>query len=110
MVRRLLALLFVLALVPAVGEVLETVLHAVQHGDAGHAVADDHGGEPLGADEHGCSPVLHLCGCHAPTPAHVVAVELSAVAVEAAALIGPLAPPGRSGLDRPEPPTRPPIA
>jgi hypothetical protein len=112
MPRRLVVLLLLLAMVPALGEIVELVAHAAVHGDVAHAVAtdDDHDEAPIGTDEHGCSPVMHFCGCHASTP--LIAQESGIVPdvrgnVERAGIPLPRA---CAGIEMPTPPTRPPIA
>ncbi len=60
-----------LTMVPAASELVETVIHLVQHGDVPHAGA--HAAETAGATEHGCTGVIHVCACHttpAATPAN----------------------------------------
>jgi hypothetical protein len=64
---RFLALLLVLAIWPSTGETAEYVVHWIQYGDAAHAAGDAHEESPIGADEHGCSGMFHLCSCHAPS-------------------------------------------
>ncbi len=51
-----------LSLLPTV-EVVEAVVHLVDHGDLAHNSQADHGNQ-LGTDEHGCTGTFHLCGCH----------------------------------------------
>jgi len=109
-VARLVALLIVLAFVPAVGELIETTAHLVTHGDTGHHADDDHEGAPLGTDEHGCSPVLHLCGCHAPTPVSIRAIDVPTAVPRDVRTANARLPVDLSSLDSPAPPTRPPIA
>jgi hypothetical protein len=68
------AILTVLALTPALGEIVENAAHWVASGHAAHDVDDaDHA--PVG-DEHGCSGTMHLCSCHA-TPLAVAPVAVS---------------------------------
>lgn len=107
---RLLALLLVLAIWPALGETVELVVHLAEHGDLAHDLTDEHAGVPLGADEHGCSALFHLCSSgqvSATTPGSAVAAVTAPVGM----LAPPIAPPlDRLGCDAPMPPIRPPIA
>ena len=114
---RALVLLITLAFVPAFGEVVETVVHAVEYGDAIHGRADHadgrdhHGATPLGADEHGCSPLLHLCGCHTPAPATTATARLAPPGGHSGSTAVASPPPlARAGVGDLAPPTRPPIA
>lgn len=68
---RFIALALALALFPGAFEALENAIHLVTKGHPAHLVAalafssasaEDHE-EPEG-DEHGCTPVFHLCSCH----------------------------------------------
>jgi len=58
------ALVLALAMMPGTFEVTENTAHLVTEGHLAHATPDgDHHGP---ADsEHGCTPTLHVCGCHA---------------------------------------------
>jgi hypothetical protein len=64
---RLLVALFVLfGLIPGGGEIFENLEHVIHDGHLAH-VEDhldeaDHG---AASDEHGCTPMMHTCGCHA---------------------------------------------
>ncbi len=107
---RILALILVLALWPALGETVEIAMHLAQHGDLAHEPTDHHDGSPLGADEHGCSGTFHLCAS-----GHVSALSAPRVTVvvtrpsrtPAPAIAAPL---DELGRDAPIPPIRPPIA
>lgn len=107
---RLLALLLVLAIWPALGETVELAVHLAEHGDLAHDPADEHAGVPLGADEHGCSALFHLCssgqGNATSTPRVIVAMT-APVGRLAPAIAPPL---DQRGCDAPTPPIRPPIA
>lgn len=109
MSARLIALLLTLAMWPGLSELVELTVHAAEHGDVVHADDDEHGGVPLGEDEHGCSGTFHLCPCHHPTP---VVTTSAAVVVETSPgsdLNAHLAPPFQVGMGMAAPPTRPPI-
>lgn len=117
MLVRALIILLTLAFVPAFGEVIESVVHVAEFGDAIHGSSDHAGGRghhdstPLGADEHGCSPMLHLCGCHAPALVNTSAAAARAPrGPTAGATVEPTAPLALAGLGLLAPPTRPPIA
>lgn len=107
---RLLAVLLVLAMWPALGETIELAAHLVEHGDLAHD-PDDHPGEsPPGSDEHGCSGTFHLCSA-----GHVSVLGVSRVSFIDTArprLPAPRtpAPLDECGRDAPLPPIRPPIA
>jgi hypothetical protein len=116
-VARVFALLVALAFVPAFGELVETLVHVAEYGDSVHgASAEDgahrhHDATPLGADEHGCSPMLHLCGCHAPAPALPDGLRLAAPLRPSTRGVAPTSTlRARAGLGALAPPIRPPIA
>ena len=57
------ALILVLAIMPGSLEVFESAFHLMTEGHLAHAAADgDHHEE---GPEHGCTPIFHVCGCHA---------------------------------------------
>jgi len=61
-VARLLALLLVFVLTPGSTEIVENAVHLATDGHMAHAIDDaDHTSE---GGEHGCSGVIHSCGCH----------------------------------------------
>ena len=61
---KLWTLLLILAMTPGMVELSENVFHWVWQGHAAHEAADgDHHGPE--DEEHGCTPSMHLCGCHA---------------------------------------------
>lgn len=70
--RRLLALLLALALLPGWAELVENVEHLLHDGHLAHsevhelAQASEDAHETT--DEHGCTPVSHHCGCHMSVP------------------------------------------
>ena len=79
--RQLLALLLMLALVPGLGELVESAEHMLHDGHLPHStehdqasVGESHPGEPDA--EHGCTPMAHSCGCHMSSPAalHTAAI------------------------------------
>lgn len=60
----LLAFCLALALMPGVLEVVENASHLLTQGHLAHAA--EHGDHhDSGGPEHGCTPSLHLCSCHA---------------------------------------------
>lgn len=76
---RVLALILAVTLCPGVAEAAEDFAHYVAEGhtlhepavaEASHEGHDDHEKEH-GDDEHGCTALFHLCGCHSPTPSQV---------------------------------------
>lgn len=93
---RALAAILVLALWPGVAEAVQDMSHWVAEGhtlhasvsapnrdpahDPAHDGHDEHE-ERHGDDEHGCSVLFHLCGCHSPTPS-VTSTTLVLAAVE----------------------------
>ncbi len=108
MAVRVIAFLLVVGLLPA-GEMVETGMHVIAYGDLGHDGHGDADDAPLGTDEHGCTPAMHLCGCHTPTP-----IILSVPAAHRST--SPLAiasshqiPDGLTDRASTAPPTRPPI-
>jgi len=107
---RLLAVLLVLAMWPALGETVETVVHLAEHGDLAHDPADHPGESPLGSDEHGCSGTFHLCAAGHVNMAGPQAVAMTASAPARLPAPRTPAPLDESGRDAPLPPIRPPIA
>jgi hypothetical protein len=103
---RVLALLLAVLMTPAAAELIETAVHVVEHGDLGHLAV--HGDAPLGGDEHGCSAVFHVCGCHTSSslPSVSASRPTTPQAHHAATL---LAYSQHYGLGNPPPPLRPPI-
>ncbi len=110
-----------LALLPGWGELLENVEHLVRDGHPAHAVAADahdedagHAGHDALEAEHGCTPMTHLCGCHAsvpvvfpeavqvPWPRRVVVQERRPWAFEASMVQRALAPPVPPPLAEPD--------
>ena len=74
--RRLLVALLALSILPGWTELLENLEHLLHDGHLAHSVqhddvAVDEGHE--GADEHGCTPMAHQCGCHASMQAVLTA-------------------------------------
>jgi hypothetical protein len=59
--RKLITLMLLLAVTPSASELLEWGVHAVLHGDFAHA---DDGHHEESGEEHGCTALLHACGCH----------------------------------------------
>ncbi|MCB9777686.1 MAG: hypothetical protein H6742_03905 [Alphaproteobacteria bacterium] len=69
LLRKLLTLLLAVSLLPGLAEVVENVEHLLhdghlphseQHESVKHAESHDDGLD----EEHGCTPMLHHCGCH----------------------------------------------
>lgn len=105
--QRLIALVLLFAVTPFASELVEWGVHAATHGDFAHSGDASH---EEGPDEHGCTPLLHSCGCHR-----------GAAATEAreGIVLAPLPASGTGGLPEPAaignrlaepPPLRPPIA
>lgn len=69
MQKRLLAIALLVAATPEAAEVAEAVVHFASYGDWVHSNDGKH--QPIGQDEHGCTPSLHLCLCHAGAPVSV---------------------------------------
>lgn len=76
---RVLALILAFTVFPGVAEAADDLAHYVVEGHTLHEAAvveaahDGHEGHEKdhGDDEHGCSVLFHLCGCHSPTPSQV---------------------------------------
>lgn len=105
--RLALVILLVHGLVPALGEVVETVAHYAATGHLAHSDADrgDLGDQ---GDEHGCGTTEHRCGCCASQV--VLAPHDEAPAVSLAVAPGlSVAPSSLASLHEPAPPLRPPI-
>lgn len=65
LLRLLVALLVLLGLTPGGFELVENLEHIAHDGHFAHA--DDHVEEADhgdAGDEHGCTPMMHTCGCH----------------------------------------------
>lgn len=106
--RVIVALLLVFAVTPGMTEVVETAAHVVGHGDLPHH--DDAESDPLGCDEHSCTPLFHACGCHAPMSAQIIFATGHAAApadMTSTRLLPAMTVAGRAGEP---PPLRPPIA
>lgn len=107
---RLLAILLVLALWPALGETVELAVHLAEHGDLAHDRAGHPDESPLGSDEHGCSGTFHLCAVGHVNVTSSPRVSFAAFAAPRFSVAGTPAPLDASGLGAPMPPIRPPIA
>ena len=106
---RVLALLVVLALLPTI-EVVEQAAHVVEHVLAGEAPDHDaHHDEHDAGDEHGCTPLVHLCGGHQGLGMAPGVVASIALAFETSAPAS-LLPLDLTDLATREPMYRPPIA
>ncbi len=73
LLRKLLTLFLVVSLLPGLPEIVESLEHLLhdghlphseQHDSVEHAETHDEGL----ADEHGCTPMAHHCGCHISMP------------------------------------------
>jgi hypothetical protein len=103
--NRLLAIVMLVVATPAVTEVAEAVAHLASHGDYVHSNDGHH--QPMGQDEHGCTPSLHFCRCCAGAPATIRSMP-AGVPVDMA-LTRRLAPPAADRLGRlADPPQLPP--
>jgi hypothetical protein len=103
--RAALAILLIFALTPFASELGEWAMHFVVHGDFAHASGHR---ETTPQDEHGCTPLMHLCGCHTGVcdragerRAEVTVGSLSTVAMPQVE---------RTGRLQDAPPHRPPLA
>jgi hypothetical protein len=106
--RLLLVLVLLHGLVPAFGEVAESVVHYATTGHLAHSDADQ-GDLGEQGDEHGCSPTNHRCACCAPQPVvSTPAGQVVRVASTPSRL--PPATAGRVAHRAPDRPFRPPIA
>lgn len=76
------ALILTLAMLPGAVEIMENAAHLVAEGHLAHASADGDRHDPAGP-EHGCTPILHICGCHASL-AFLGAAEPPAIRLSAA--------------------------
>jgi hypothetical protein len=103
------AVVVILSLMPATTELIEAVVHYVEHGDLAHADKDDHGTKALGTDEHGCAGTFHLCSCHTAVAVTPVVTVVLSVIVHGRPL-DPVAFLGREGVGASAPAFRPPIA
>lgn len=104
--RFVVALALLFAVTPGMTEVAESVAHAVGHGDLPHHEDAD----PLGCDEHTCTPLFHACGCHAPMSAQTSSSPLYSAGERDAAPSNVLALVTSDGRATEPPPLRPPIA
>lgn len=105
---RLLALLLLLAVLPT-AEVTEQAIHLIEH--AVHGDEPDHLAhhDDTHGDEHGCTGLMHLCGCHYTQITFALDV-VSTRAVETLESVTAGLPPVLIDLNSLEPPHRPPIA
>jgi len=114
LLRKLLTMLLVVSLLPGVPELVENVEHLLHDGHLPHSeqherakYAENHDGLD---EEHGCTPMSHLCGCHASVPG---ILPESALVIRRPLLATPGRPfaPERIPTSRSNaPPTPPPIA
>lgn len=63
---RLLVLLTAVSILPGWPELLENLEHLLHDGHLAHSAQHDEAAEGTHAeiDEHGCTPMQHLCACH----------------------------------------------
>ena len=78
--RQLLTLLLVITLMPGVPELLEAVDHLAHEGHVAHSSAHSEHEHQAHDDaaieaEHGCTTLVHTCGCHVSMPAVLPAAE-----------------------------------
>lgn len=106
--RFVLVLWLIHGMVPALGEVAETVVHYAFEGHLAHSDADEGDLGDQGS-EHGCGTTEHHCGC---CNSQVVATAPGVMVVGPMKIApGPLATGEQlASLDAPAPPNRPPIA
>lgn len=104
---RLVALLVLLAVLPT-AELTEQLAHAIEH--VVHGDAPDHSAhhDQSQGDEHGCTGLVHLCGCHQAQVTTNVAI-LAPRGIEIAASLGIDVPASLVDLTSLEPAHRPPI-
>jgi hypothetical protein len=105
--RLALVLLLVHGLVPALGEVAETVVHYLDEGHLAHSAADrgDLGDQ---GDEHGCGTTQHHCDCcssQVVVPACAGSLAASLAVTRGLSSV----PAALVSLHEPSPPLRPPI-
>ncbi len=105
---RLLALVLLFAVLPTV-ELIEQAVHVVEHAIDGDAPTHSAHHDDSHGDEHGCTGLVHLCGCH-HTQITASTVATTSRAVETLASLAPSAPGTLRGLTSIAPPHRPPIA
>lgn len=107
--RKLAVLVLVLAICPAASELLEVGIHLAAYGDLGHAGGDDHG-ETSPNEEHGCSELFHMCGCHAHITPLLQQASVFAWDAYPRSFAVSFRVDSDTGLDDPEPPLRPPAS
>lgn len=104
----MIALLVLFAVLPSM-ELVEQVVHVVEH--VTHAEVADHDAhhDEHAGDEHGCTGLVHLCACHhAQVTLGMGVVQRSTII--AATFIDSEPPSSLADLTNPEPAQRPPIA
>lgn len=107
---RAIAFLVALALVPGAMEVVELAVHFVIYGDVADADHDEHGGVPLGVEEHGCTGTMHLGACHSGQQPILLAPTSVVAVMRSPQLIGIMpTPESLQGLAASAPELRPPI-
>lgn len=114
LLRQLLTLVVVVAMLPGVQVLVETVDHLLHDGHLPHSEqheVDQQTEAHQGVDdEHGCTPIQHRCGCHASAPAILTGLALClpprSTSVEVRPSWSEDTPTTRANA----PPTRPPIA
>lgn len=105
---RAIALLVLFAVLPT-AEMTEQIIHLVEH--VFHAEAPDHTAhhDESTSDEHGCTGLVHLCGCHHAQVTESFAIVTSRAMETSEALVLD-APASLADLTSLEPAHRPPIA
>lgn len=76
LLRKLLAMMLAVSLLPGLVELAESVEHMLHDGHLPHSeqhelVEATEGHAQGDSDEHGCTPMTHNCGCHVSSPAVV---------------------------------------
>ncbi len=101
--RRAVALAALLSMTPFASELVEAGIHFLRHGDFVHSAGHD---APTD-EEHGCTPLLHLCGCHSTAATDTAATSIG-VGWDALAHHSAISP--RHGRQQDPPPHLPPLA
>jgi hypothetical protein len=111
MLRRVLAVFVLLQFTPMLAELTEWTVHYLSNEDFVHSAGhvDEQQDRQGSADEHGCTPALHSCACHAPNPL-MTAQAVVGVRTAADGSRAQVKRPLRDTRDAEPPPLPPPIA